>query len=64
MGRAVSQLVESCATGQKVKALLPDVDIEVFIDLVLPAARCSWVGSACNRNEYQDYYLGVKATGA
>jgi len=39
------------------------VSLEFFIDSVLPAALCPGVDSACNRNEYQKYLLGVKAAG-
>jgi hypothetical protein len=31
---------------------------DFFIDIILP------VDSASNRNEYQEYFLGVKAAGA
>ena len=34
------------------------------IGLVLPAALGPWVYSACNRNEYQASFLGVKVVGA
>jgi hypothetical protein len=33
-----------------------------FIDIILPAALV--VDSASNRNEYQEYFLGIKAVGA
>jgi hypothetical protein len=33
------------------------VSLEFFIDIILPAA-------AFNRNEYQEYFLGIKAAGA
>ena len=39
------------------------VSMEFFIDTILPAALWPWVDSASNRNEYQEYFLGVKATG-
>jgi hypothetical protein len=35
-----------------------------FIDKLPPAALWPWVDSAINRNEYQEYFLGVKAAGA
>jgi hypothetical protein len=35
--------------------------LEVFIDIILPAALCPGVDSAFNRMEYQEYFLGVKA---
>jgi hypothetical protein len=40
------------------------VSLEFFIDIILPAAIWPWVHSASNRNEYQEYFLGVKAAGA
>jgi len=44
----------------------PMVSLEFFIEIILPAAPCHVhrVYSACNRNEYQEYFLGVKAAGA
>jgi len=38
------------------------VSLEFFIDIILPVAVR--VDSASNRNEYQEYFLGVKAAGA
>jgi len=39
--------------------------LEFFIDIKSFRSRyCSGVDSASNRNEYQDYFLGVKAVGA
>jgi hypothetical protein len=40
------------------------VSLEIFIDIILPTALWLWVDSASNRNEYQGYFLGVKAAGA
>jgi hypothetical protein len=37
---------------------------EFFIDIILPAALGHGVDPASNRNEYQEYFLGVKAAGA
>jgi len=31
---------------------------------ILPVALWPWGDSASNRNEYQEYFLGVKAAGA
>jgi hypothetical protein len=36
---------------------IPDGVIDIFIDIILPA------DSASNRNEYQEYFLGVKVVG-
>jgi len=43
----------------------PMVSLEFLIDIILPTALGSWgVDSVSNRNEYQEYFLGVKAAGA
>jgi len=39
------------------------VSLEFFIDIILPAALRPGVDSASKRNEYQEYFLGVKAAG-
>jgi len=36
------------------------VSLEVFINIILPAALWLWGDSASNRNEYQEYVLGGK----
>jgi len=41
----------------------PMVSLEFFIAIILPAALWPWVASASNRNEYQEYFLGVKGAG-
>jgi len=43
-----------CATRRKVAGSIPDGVIG--IDIILP--------DTSNRNEYQEYFLGVKAAGA
>jgi hypothetical protein len=40
------------------------VSLEFFIEIILLEALCPSVDSASNRNEYQEYFLGVKAAGA
>jgi hypothetical protein len=40
------------------------VSLEFFIDIILPVALCPGVDSASNKNEYQEYFLEVKAAGA
>jgi len=42
----------------------PMVSLEFFIDIILPAGYDPEVDSASNRNEYQEYFLGVKAADA
>jgi len=39
------------------------VSLEFFIDIILPAAYGPGVDSASNKNEYQEYLLGIKAAG-
>jgi hypothetical protein len=39
------------------------LSLEFFIDIILPAFLLG-VDSASNRNEYQQYFLKVKAAGA
>ena len=52
-GTAVAQWLRCCATNQKVAGLIPADVIGFFID----------IKSFSNRNEYQEYFLGVKAAG-
>jgi hypothetical protein len=40
------------------------VSLEFFIEIILPAHYGPGVDSAFNRNGYQEYFLGEKATGA
>jgi hypothetical protein len=40
------------------------VSLGFFIDIIVLAALWPGVASGCNRNENQEYFLGVKATGA
>jgi len=43
----------------------PAVSLEFFIDIILPPPHYGpGVDSASNRNEYQEYFLAVKAAGA
>jgi len=52
----VAQWLRRCATNCKVAGSIP---VEFFIDIKAFRSHC---GS--NRNEYQEYFLGVKAAGA
>jgi hypothetical protein len=38
--------------------------MEFFSDIILPVNYGPGVDPASNRNEYQEYFLGVKAAGA
>jgi len=61
----VAQWLRCCATNQKVAGSIPAGVSGFFIDI--KAFRSHYgpeVDSASNRNEYQDYFLGVKAAGA
>jgi hypothetical protein len=60
-GTAVAQWLRCCATNRKSQV----VSVEFFIDI--KSSRSHYgpgVDSASNRNEYQEYFLGVKAAGA
>ena len=59
MGTAVAQWLRCCATNRKVAGSIPDGINEFFRSHYGPG-----VDSASNRNEYQEYFLGVKAAGA
>jgi len=65
MGTAVAQWLRWCATIRKVAGSIPAGVSGFFIDV-----KSFWshygpgVDSASNRNEYQEYFLGVKSAGA
>jgi hypothetical protein len=40
------------------------VSLDFSVDIFLPIVLWLGVDSASNRNEYQEYFLGVKAAGA
>ena len=61
----VAQWLRCCATNQKVAGSIPACVSEFFIDI--KSFRLHYgpgVDSASNRNEYQEYFMGVKAAGA
>ena len=65
MGTAVSQWLRYGATNRKVADSFPAGVSGLFIDI--KSFRSHYgpgVESTSNRNEYQEYFLGVKATGA
>jgi len=55
MADAVAQWLRCCATNQKVAGSNPDG---------IRSHYGPGVDTASNRNEYQEYFLGVKAAGA
>jgi len=62
---AVAQWLMCCATNRKVAGSIPAGVSGFFIDI--KSFRSHYgpgVDSASNRNEYQEYFLGVKAAGA
>jgi len=44
--------------------LIPNGVTGIFIDIIFRLCYDPGVDSASNRNEYQEYFLGVKAAGA
>jgi len=64
-GTAVAQWLRCCVTNRKVAGSIPAGISGFFI--YIKSCRSHYgpaVDSASNRNEYQDYFLGVKAAGA
>ena len=64
MGTAVAQWLRCCEMGSSL-VRFPMVSLEFFIDI--KPFRSHYgpeVDSASNRNDYQEYFLGVKAAGA
>jgi len=62
---AVTQWLRCCATNRKVAGSIPTGVSGFFIDI--KSFRSHYgpgVDSASNRNEYQEYFLGVKVAGA
>jgi len=64
-GTAVALWLRCCATNRKVAGSIPASVSEFFIDIKFFRSHYGLgVDSASNRNEYQEYFLGVKAAGA
>ena len=64
-GTAVAQWLRCCAANRKVAGSISAGVTRFFIDI--KSFRSHYgpgVDSASNRNEYQKYFLGVKAPGA
>jgi len=65
LGTMVEQWLRCCATNRKVAGLIPAGVSGFFIDIKFFRSHYGpGVDSASNRNEYQEYFLGVKAVGA
>ena len=65
LGTAVAQWLRCCATNRKVAGSIPDGVSGFFIHIKsLRSHYGPGVDSASNINEYQEYFLGVKAAGA
>jgi len=65
VGIAVAQWSRCCVTNRKVAGSIPAGVLGFFIDI--KSFRSHYgpgVDSASNNNEYQEYFLGVKAVGA
>ena len=62
---AVAQWLSCCATNRKVAGSILDGVIRNFIDIKSFRSHYdTGVDSASDRNEYQEYFLGVNAAGA
>jgi len=64
-GTAVAQWLRCCAPNRKVACSIPAGVSGFFIDI--KSFRSHYgpgVDSASNRNEYQEYFPGIKAAGA
>ena len=65
MGTAVAQWLRWCATNRKAAGSIPAGVSGFFIHVKSFRSHYGLeVDSASNRNEYQEYFLGVKAAGA
>jgi hypothetical protein len=65
LGTAVAQCLRCYATNRKpAGSILASVSV-FFIDIKFFRPHCGpGVDSVSNRNEYQEYFLGIKAAGA
>ena len=65
MGTVVAHRLRCCATNHKVTGSIPASVSGFFIDIKFFQSHYGpGVDSASNRNEYQKYFLGLKAAGA
>ena len=64
-GTAVAQWIRCCATNRKVAGSIPPGVSGFFIDIKsFRSHNGPGVDLASNRNEHQEYFLGVKAADA
>ena len=64
MGTVAAQWLRCCATNRKVAGPIPAGVSGFFIDIIsFRSHYVPGVDSASNRNEYQGYFLAVKAVG-
>jgi len=62
---SIAQWLRCCATNRKVAGSIPAGVSGFFIDIKFFRSHYGpGVDSTSNRNEYQEYLLGVKAAGA
>jgi len=62
---AVAEWLRCCATNRKVPGSIPAGVSGFFIDIKFFRSQYGpGVDSSSNRNEYQDYFPGIKAAGA
>jgi hypothetical protein len=52
-----------CYTPEGRGVQFPMQSLEFFIVIILSAELWHWVDSASNRNEYKEYFMGVRAAG-
>jgi len=61
----VAQWLRCCATNRKGAGSIPAGVSEFFIDIKSFRSHYGLgIDSASNKNEYQEYFIGVKAAGA
>jgi len=63
-GTTVAQWLRCCATNRKVAGSIPAGVSGFFTDIKSFLSHGPGFDSASNRNEYQEYFVGVKAAGA
>jgi len=63
MSGAPGGVVVKTQTG-RTRVRFPMLSLEFFSDIILPVALWPWGNLASKRNEYQVYFLGIKAAGA